>query len=171
MGSQVQGRPGLGVFMGLLLCGVTFLSPGWAQAQLRVTSKHVAKTKLADTSQSYTRVGAARPLTLQVTGPGTVSLSLRKELEGGPKAPTLVRVLRDGRPMAKVRLTSASPVRYVGRTGRAGAEATRKITVPAGSHRVAVRVLIRGHGALVAFSFEPDLGDLPDLVSLTGPTD
>ncbi|MDF1564369.1 MAG: hypothetical protein P1V51_15100 [Deltaproteobacteria bacterium] len=158
--------------LALCLCALlapSVLAPSSASAQARITSKHAAKLSIPGEALPYIRVGAARPLALQVIGPGTLTLNFRKELDG-PRGPTLIQLMRNGRQLAKLRLAATGAVSLAGDAGQAGAPQNRKIEIPGGSHKILVKTLVRGHYALVSYDFVLDIDELPDLVGLSGPT-
>ncbi len=156
--------------LAILTCGLfVLLSPWAARAGVTIESRHRANLSVEGSEASWVRVGTTRPLALRVTGPGTLHLELRREIHGRPQAVALVYVFRDGRRIAKVRLTNKQPVAITGTAVRAGAARHTRVVIPGGSHRVRVKVVGRRQTVLVAYTFEAETPAIPPVVSLTEP--
>lgn len=148
---------------------LALLFPSAARAGVTIESRHRANLSIEGSEASWVRVGATRPLALRVTGPGTLRLELRQEIHGHAKGVALAYVFRDGRRVAKVRLTGKQPATITGRKARAGAARHTEVTVPGGSHRIRVKTVGRGRAVLVAYTFEAGAPAIPPVVSLTEP--
>jgi hypothetical protein len=118
--------------------------------EVRVKSKH-DKAKLEGVAgPECHKVGAEETLRAGVIGPAAVRVSLRRA--GDAKAaPIAVRLMRDGREIAKVQVGGKPKDAIVGDSDLAGPVVEKTVDIPAGPHTLFVEVGAGKAAVLIAF--------------------
>ncbi len=148
--------------------------PAVSLAQMSIQSGHEAELLIGGDARGYTRVTAARPLVVEVEGPGELTVVLRQELEPDQapgRTTTRASLLSGARVMESFRLRGEA----VGAFERSAVRSRpteaveHKRDVPEGLHVFTIRVESSGHQILVSIGFVPDEDDLAlmPLVPLT----
>ncbi len=150
--------PGLGV--------PALASAEWPKIESGQTPTH----RVPKDARQYVLVERKAPLRLAVTGPGSLTLTLRQAY-ARRRRPTKIEVRLDGRSVATARLALKGALRSPTLKGlKVTRPRTLVVAVPAGPHEVIAAVQSSGRKVLVEASFAAETEDLDEipLVPLAG---